>query len=89
MPSSPNNLADSAALDVDGAPPTSTITAAAYNDTANTITLTGTNFDTIDGGSGGADIKAQLDWTKFTWILMVIAQLLAAHLLLVILIQLL
>ena len=67
VPSSPNNLADSAALDVDGAPPTSTITAAAYNDTANTITLTGTNFDTIDGGSGGADIKTQLDWTKFTW----------------------
>ena len=61
------NIADGSALDVDGAPPTSTITAAAYNDTANTITLTGTNFDTIDGGSGGADIKAQLDWTKFTW----------------------
>ena len=67
MPSSPNNLADSAALDVDGAPPTSTITAAAYNDTANTITLTGTKFDTIDGSAGGADIKTQLAWDKFTW----------------------
>ena len=61
------NIADGSALDVDGAPPTSTITAAAYNDTANTITLTGTDFDTIDGSAGGADIKAQLDWTKFTW----------------------
>ena len=68
VPSSPNNLADSAALDVDGAPPTSTITAAAYNDTANTITLTGTNFDTIDG----SDLVVQISrhsWTghKFTW----------------------
>ena len=59
------NIADGSALDVDGgAPPTSTITAAAYNDTANTITLTGTKFDTIDGSAGGADIKTQLDWDK-------------------------
>ena len=44
---------------------------AAYNDSANTITLTGTKFNEIDGyqnGSGVAqDIKAQLDWTKLSW----------------------
>ena len=61
------NIADGSALDVDGAPPTSAITSATYNDTNNTIVLTGTGFDSIDGGANGADIKTQMNWTKFTW----------------------
>ena len=39
---------------------------AAYNDTNNTIVLTGTGFDLIDGGANG-DIMTQMNWTKFTW----------------------
>ena len=65
-----NSNLNGVTLDVDGAPPASTITSAAYNDSANTITLTGTKFNEIDGyqnGSGVAqDIKAQLDWTKLS-----------------------
>ena len=47
-------------------PPVSTISSAVYNDTAGTITLTGTNFDTI-GVSNGDPVKAQLDFTKLKW----------------------
>ena len=59
------NIADGSALVVDGGAPTSTISAIEYDSANNTITLTGTNFDTID--SATSDVKAQLDWTKFTW----------------------
>ena len=59
-------------IDVDASRPASTITAVAYDSTANTITLTGTNFDQIE--SATTDIKAQLDWISSTGILMAMAQ---------------
>ena len=59
------NIADGSALVVDGGAPTSTISAIEYDSTANTITLQGTDFDTID--SATSDVKTQLDWTKFNW----------------------
>ena len=65
VPTGTNNIAGSHAIDIDASRPASTITAVLYNNDANTITLTGTNFDAIE--SAGSDIKAQLDWTKFNW----------------------
>ena len=47
-------------------PPISTVSSAVYNDTAGTITLTGTNFNTI-GVNDGDSVKAQLDFTKLKW----------------------
>jgi hypothetical protein len=59
------NLGDNSALVIDTAIPTSTITAAAYNDTGGILTLTGTNFTTL--AATGTDVKANLDWTKIVW----------------------
>jgi len=49
--------------------PTTTITSAAYDEDSNTITLTGTDFDTLleSGESTTTDIKGRLDWTKLVW----------------------
>jgi hypothetical protein len=48
---------------------TSTITGVAYNAGSDTITLTGTNFNTLLESSEGAttDIKSRLDWSKLLW----------------------
>ena len=59
------NIADGSALVVDGGAPTSTISAIAYDSSNNTITLTGTDFDTIDSATN--DVKGQLNWDNFTW----------------------
>jgi hypothetical protein len=59
------NLADNSAIVIDTAIPTSTITAVAYNNSGGIITLTGTNMTSL--GTAGADVKANLDWTKLTW----------------------
>jgi len=59
------NLADNSAIVIDTAIPTSTITAVAYNNSGGIITLTGTNMTSL--GAAGADVKANLDWTKLTW----------------------
>jgi hypothetical protein len=59
------NLADNSDLVIDTAIPTSTITAASYNNTGGILTLTGTNFTTL--AATGADVKANLDWSKLVW----------------------
>jgi hypothetical protein len=59
------NLGDSSAIFIDTAKPTSAITAVAYNSTGGILTLTGTNMTSL--GSAGADVKANLDWTKLNW----------------------
>ena len=59
------NLADNSAIFIDTAKPTSTITAAAYDNNGGKITLTGTNMTSL--GTAGTDVKANLDWTKLTW----------------------
>ena len=59
------NIADGSALVVDGGAPTSTKSAIEHDSSNHTITLAGTDFDTID--SATTDVKSQLDWTKFTW----------------------
>jgi hypothetical protein len=58
------NLADTAALVIDTTAPTATLSRGSYNN--GTLTLTGTNFDTL-GVSTGSDVKAQLDWSKLVW----------------------
>ena len=45
--------------------PNSTITSATYTESSDSITLTGTNFDTA--GTIGSDIKDQLEWNKLIW----------------------
>ncbi|MBY4677660.1 DUF4214 domain-containing protein [Marinobacterium arenosum] len=54
---------------LDTTAPTSTITSAAYDTQNNTLTLTGTNFDTLleSDETASTDIKARLDWSKLTW----------------------
>ena len=59
------NLSDNSALVIDTTPPSTTITAATYNNTDNTIVFTGTNFTTIAAQS--TDVKSYLDWTKLVW----------------------
>ncbi len=59
------NLSDNSAIVIDTTPPSTTITAAAYNSSDNTITFTGTNFDTIAAQS--TDVKSYLDWNKLVW----------------------
>ena len=59
------NIAANHAIDVDGSRPGTTISSVIYNDTNNTITLNGTNFNQIENAT--SDIKALLDWTKFAW----------------------
>ncbi|MDA7721123.1 hypothetical protein N8932_07510, partial [Alphaproteobacteria bacterium] len=59
------NLSNNSNIAIDTTAPTATVTSVEYNATANTIVLGGTNFTTA--GAQGADIKAQLDWTKFVW----------------------
>jgi uncharacterized delta-60 repeat protein len=58
------NLADTATLVIDTTAPTATLSRGSYNN--GTLTLTGTNFDTL-GVSTGSDVKAQLDWSKLVW----------------------
>ncbi len=51
-------------------PPTATITQADFYEDTRTITLTGTNFNTLlqpDETLGVTDIKTRLDWSKFVW----------------------
>ncbi|MDA7592131.1 VCBS domain-containing protein [Rhodobacteraceae bacterium] len=59
------NLSDNSALVIDTTPPSTTITAATYNSTDNTIVFTGTNFTTIAAQS--TDVKSYLDWNKLVW----------------------
>ena len=59
------NLSDNSAIVVDTTPPSTTITAATYNSSDNTITFTGTNFTTIAAQS--TDVKSYLDWNKLVW----------------------
>jgi hypothetical protein len=59
------NLADNSAIVIDTAGPTNTITGAAYDSAAKTITLAGTNFSTI--AAVNSDVKTSLDWSKFVW----------------------
>ena len=73
MPTGTNNMGgqvdgNGAAIDrdVDASRPGSTITGVAYDSSNGTITLTGADFDQIEGPAND-DIKAQLDWSKFTW----------------------
>lgn len=49
--------------------PTTTITSAAYDSASNTLTLTGTDFNTLleTGETTTTDIKGRLDWTKLVW----------------------
>ncbi|OHW61861.1 endoglucanase precursor [Andreesenia angusta] len=66
--------ADSAAVSIyfGSTAPTATITNAVYNDAANTITLTGADFNTLYDGAGQVlgvtDIKGQLDATKVSFV---------------------
>ncbi len=50
----------------DRVPPTSTVDTVSYDSVAGTIVLNGTKFDTIDA-STGADVKAQIDFSKISW----------------------
>ena len=59
------NLSDNSAIVIDTTPPSTTITAATYNSSDNTITFTGTNFTTIAAQS--TDVKSYLDWNKLVW----------------------
>ncbi len=49
--------------------PTSTITSAAFDESTGTLTLTGTNFNTIleTTEDNTTDVKARLDWSKLSW----------------------
>ncbi|PNV82782.1 MAG: hypothetical protein C0627_08425 [Sulfurimonas sp.] len=49
--------------------PTSTIASAAFDENTGTLTLTGTNFNTILETTEDAttDVKARLDWSKLSW----------------------
>lgn len=56
-------------LSSDATAPTATITAAGYDMTADALTLTGTDFDTLleAGENADTDIKGRLDWTRLVW----------------------
>lgn len=49
--------------------PTSTVASAAYDEGADTLTITGTDFDSLleSGETAATDIKGRLDWTKLVW----------------------
>jgi CSLREA domain-containing protein len=55
----------SESFQVDNVAPTDTITSASYDPSTDTLTITGTNFDTIAAVS--TDIKSYVDWTNFAW----------------------
>ncbi len=57
--------ATSVNVPVDNAIPTTTITSASYNATSNTLSIAGTNFDTI--ATVGTDIKGLVNWNQFIW----------------------
>jgi predicted outer membrane repeat protein len=57
--------ATSESFRVDNVAPTDTITGASYDPSLDTLTITGTNFDTIAAIS--TDIKNYVDWTRFVW----------------------
>ncbi|MEW6219696.1 MAG: Calx-beta domain-containing protein [Thermodesulfobacteriota bacterium] len=50
---------------VDDLAPTATISSATYNAATDTLTITGTSFDTIAAVS--TDIKGYVDWSKLVW----------------------
>ena len=60
------NLSDNAALVIDTTLPTTTIGSAKYNGSTGVLTLTGENFDSLNV-SNGADVKANLNWSKLSW----------------------
>lgn len=60
------NLSDNKALVIDTTSPTTTLASATYDHTTGVLVVTGANLDTL-GVSNGADVKAQVDWTKFVW----------------------
>lgn len=49
--------------------PTVTTASAAYDEDSNTLTITGTNFDTLleSGEDASTNIKDRLDWAKLVW----------------------
>ena len=55
--------------DLDDTAPTNTFTDAAYDETSNTLTLTGTAMNTLlsVGESNSTDIKDNFNWDNFTW----------------------
>lgn len=59
----------SQAYTFDQTAPTATVGSAGYRLSSNTLTLTGTNFETLLSGAETAatDIKSRLDWTKLSW----------------------
>ena len=56
---------------VDATAPTATNTSVLYDVMANTLTFTGTNYNSLLNSSAGetssTDIKANLDWSKLSW----------------------
>ena len=49
--------------------PTTTLTSAVYSGPTDTLIITGTDFDSLLSTGEGAttEIKARLDWSKFSW----------------------
>jgi len=60
------NLSDNAAIVIDTTLPTTTIGSAKYDGSTGVLTLTGENFDSLNV-SNGADVKANLNWSKLSW----------------------
>jgi len=56
-------------LNVDITPPTTTTASAAYDETNNTLVITGSGFDTMlqVAETAVTDIKDRLDWSKLLW----------------------
>ncbi len=59
------NPATSVSVRVDNLAPNNTLVSGAYNAVANTLVLTGTNFNSIAPAT--TDIKGDVDWSKFVW----------------------
>ncbi|WP_293268878.1 Ig-like domain-containing protein [Neptunomonas sp.] len=61
--------AASQAFTLDTTAPTVTYTSVSYASGSDTITLTGTNINTLLDGSetSGTDLKSKFDWSKFKW----------------------
>lgn len=55
----------SGVFDVDNTVPTATITSASYSPADDTLTITGSNFNSI--ATNSTDIKGYVNWSKFVW----------------------
>jgi hypothetical protein len=63
------NIADSSNIAIDNIAPTNTFSTASYDTASNTLTLTGTNINSLlsTGETSSTDLKDNFDWAQFKW----------------------